>query len=43
MLDKKTILASIGEPMQRYQQRILREIPDWQPLEDAAELLLQRK
>jgi hypothetical protein len=41
LIDKEVVLASIVEPMQRYQQKMTRTLSDWQPLEDAAALLLQ--
>jgi hypothetical protein len=43
VIDKETVLAGIKEPMQRYLQKMTRTLSDWQPLEDAAELLLQGK
>ena len=43
MIDKAAVLNSIAAPMQRYLQKMTRSLSDWQPLEDAAELLLQGK
>ena len=40
MIDKESVLAAITAPMQRYIQKMTRSLSDWQPLEDAAELLL---
>ena len=43
MVDTEVVLNSIAAPMQRYMQNMTRSLSDWQPLEDAAELLLQGK
>lgn len=43
MLDKQAVLAGIAEPIKRYNQSMSTDFSDWQPLEDAAELLLQGK
>ena len=40
-IDKKTLLNSIAAPMGRYHRVMVRDFTDWQPLEDAAECLLQ--
>jgi hypothetical protein len=43
MIDREAVLAAIAAPMQRYRQKMTRDISDWQPLEDAAAHLLQGK
>ena len=40
---REAVLAAIAAPMQRYRQKMTRDLSDWQPIEDAAELLLQGK
>jgi hypothetical protein len=41
MLDKQAVLAGIAEPIHRYNHTMTHDFSDWQPLEDAAALLLQ--
>ena len=41
MIDKNTVVEAVTLPMQRYFHTMTRDIADWQPLEDAAERLLQ--
>jgi hypothetical protein len=43
MINQEALLESLVEPMQRYLHAMSRDFGDWQPLEDAAELLLQGK
>jgi hypothetical protein len=43
MVDKQAVLAGITEPINRYNRTMSKDFSDWQPLEDAAELLLQGK
>jgi hypothetical protein len=43
MIAREAVLSSIAQPMQRYRQKMTRDLSDWQPLEDAATLLLQGK
>jgi hypothetical protein len=41
MIGKEAVLAGITGPMKRYHEHMLRDLKDWQPLEDAAQLLLE--
>lgn len=41
MVSSDAVLAAIDAPMRRYREKMTRDISDWQPLEDAAALLLQ--
>jgi hypothetical protein len=43
MIDKEVVLASIVMPMQRYHEKMARDLKDWMPLEDTARLLLEGK
>jgi len=43
MLNKKSVLGGITEPIQRYNHAMSTDFSDWQPLEDAASLMLQGK
>lgn len=43
MIDKEAILKSIQQPMKRYQDHMLKNLKDWMPLEEAAQLLLEKK
>jgi hypothetical protein len=43
MIDREAVLASIAEPMQSYHKKMTRDLQDWMPLEEAAQLLLEGK
>ncbi len=43
MIDKQAVLAGIAAAIKRYNHKMSHDFSDWQPLEDAAGLLLQRK
>jgi len=43
MINKQAVLAGISEPINRYNHTMSTDFSDWQPLEDAAALLLQGK
>jgi hypothetical protein len=43
MLDKQAVLSGIAEPINRYNRTMSNDFSDWQPLEDAAALLLEGK
>jgi len=43
MIDRQAVLAGIAAPINRYNYKMSHDFSDWQPLEDAAALLLQGK
>ena len=43
MIDKQDILAGIADPIKRYNNKMANDFSDWQPIEDAADLILSGK
>jgi len=43
MIDKQDILAGIADPIKRYNNKMANDFSDWQPIEDAADLMLSGK
>lgn len=43
MIDKQSVLDGVAAPIKRYNHKMSHDFPDWQPLEEAAALLLQGK
>ncbi len=41
MIDKQDVLEGIADPIKRYNNKMANEFSDWQPLEDAAALMLK--